>query len=39
MPEFWLGLQETDFHSRASVIKRPNVRDNAERLLPRFCLE
>ncbi len=39
MPKFWLGLQETDSHRGASVIKRPNVRDDAERLLPRFCLE
>ena len=39
MPKFRLWLQETDSHSGESVIKRLNVRDDAERLLPRFCLE
>jgi len=39
MPKLRLGLQETDSYSGASVIKSPDVRDNAERLLARFCLK
>jgi hypothetical protein len=39
MPEFRVWLKELDSHRSESAFNGLNVGDNAEFLLPSFCLE